>query len=312
MNENVTYFAMKLLRVVLTVLGIMTILFFMLQLGSDPAAIMAGPGATDEMIAATRVRLGLDQPVILQYVTFLRGIVTGDFGLSFVYQQPALGVVLRSVPASLAIVLPSIVLSVILGIGIGVAAATSRYRRISSTIMTVTFLGQAVPFFWLGIVFMLIFGLKLRWLPAVGSGGIEHLVLPVAAITVSHLAALSRLTRGEVSDMLHRPFVTTARSKGLSRGRVIWRHAVPNALPPVVSWCALTFAFAMGQLLIVEPLFAYHGLGYLVISAVKGQDFPLVEAGVFVIATIVALATVLADIVNAMIDTSLKSRGQKA
>ena len=306
------FLAARLLRVILTVLGIMTILFFMLHLGTDPAEVMSEPGATDAMIEATRERLGLDRPLAVQYLEYLQGLATADFGTSFVYQRPAMDVVIAAAPASLAIVLPSIFLSVVFGIGIGVAAATSRHPRVARTVMTVTFLGQAIPFFWLGIVFMLIFGLQLRWLPAVGSGSIENLVLPIAAITVSHLAALSRLTRGEVLDMLQRPFVVTARSKGLSRARVIWRHAVPNALPPVVSWCSLTFAFAMGQLLIVEPLFAYHGLGDVVMSAVKEHDFPIVQAGVFVIATLVALGTVTADVVNTSIDTSLKTKGPMA
>lgn len=301
----------RLIQIVITVFGIMTILFLLLQMSTDPAEVLAGPGADVAMVEATRARLGLDQPLWVQYVSYIKGLVVFDLGTSYTFNQSAMSVVIKALPASMMIVLPALLISTVFGILIGVAAATSKYRIFSRIVMVTSFLGQSVPFFWLGILLMLVIGLRWRLLPPVGYGRWEHLVLPVAAMAISHLAALSRLTRGEVADLMRRPFVLTARSKGIRRNRVIWRHVVPNALPPLVSWTALTFAFSMGQLLIIEPLFAYNGLGQVVIHAVHTHDFPIVQAGVFVIAVLVALAIALGDILNRTIDPSLSKRGNK-
>ena len=305
---HLTYLMSRLAQLVLTVAGVMTVLFVLLRVSGDPAEVLSGPDATPEIVEATRARLGLEGSLLSQYLRFMGDLAVLDLGRSFTFGGDALTAVTDRLGASMLILLPAQVLTMLLGIALGSAVARAGKFRIGQIFMGGSFLLQAVPYFWLAIVLVLFLALQWKVLPATGSGGIEYAIIPIIAMTASHTAALARLARGEVADVLHRPFVLVARSKGISQGRLMFRHVLPVALPPIISYSGILFAFSVGQLVVLEPLFNYRGIGALLVNAVHGRDFPIVMAGVFVVTLMVGLVNLLADVVNRLIDSGLRTK----
>jgi ABC-type dipeptide/oligopeptide/nickel transport system permease component len=302
------YIVRRLFQALIAIFGILTILFVMLHASGDPALILAGAQSDPQVIAALHHQLGLDAPLWEQYVTFLGGAVHLYFGDSYLFNQSALPVVLAALPASLILVVVAQVIAVILAFAVGTYAAV-RGSSTSRWVMIAAFFGQAVPFFWLALILVLVFALQLRLLPPTGTvqtEGWAALVLPVASICVPNVATLSRLIRGQVLDVLAQPYVTTAISKGLAFRSVLFRHVLPNAIPPIISWLAIQFSFLLGATIILEPIFNYQGMGILMIQAVNGRDFSIVEAGVFLFSSFVIGANLLGDILNRVLDPRLR------
>lgn len=302
------YVLRRLLQALLAIFGILSILFVLLHSSGDPALLLAGPSPDRQVIAALHHRLGLDAPPWQQYLSFLGGAVHLSFGDSYLFNKAALPVVFAALPTSLLLVVTAQLVAVILAFAVGTFAAV-RGSALSRWVMVTAFFGQSVPFFWLALILVLLLGLEWRLLPPTGTlqtQGWSALVLPVAAICIPNVATLSRLVRGQVLDVLAQPYVTTAISKGLSFPVVLFRHVLPNAVPPIISWIAIQFSFLLGATIILEPIFNYQGMGILMIQAVNGRDFAIVESGVFLFSTLVIGANLLGDVVNRTLDPRLR------
>lgn len=302
------YIARRVVQALVAIFGILTVLFVMLHLSGDPALVLAGPQSDPQVIAALHHTLGLDKPLGVQYVNFLKGAVHLKFGNSYLFNKQSLPVVAGALPDSLLLVVIAQGIAVTLAFAVGTFAAVKR-NALSRGVMVGAFFGQAIPFFWLALILVLLLALKWHLVPATGSiqtQGLTAVILPVAAISVPNVATLSRLVRGQVLDVLAQPYVVTARSKGVSFARILMRHVLPNAVPPIISWLAIQFSFLLGSTIILEPIFNYHGMGSLMIQAVTGRDFSIVEAGVFLFSIFVIGANLLADVGNRMLDPRLR------
>ena len=303
----VSYLSRKLLLLVIVIVGVASFLFVLSRFAGDPAVLMSPTDATDAMIAATRDRLGLNQTLTVQFLKALAGVFTLNFGESFISRQDAFSQVLGRVGASLSLIIPALVLSTLIAWGLGTYAALHQAQRRGRALMTATFIMGGIPYFFLAMVLILVFAIRLNWLPATGSRGGASLVLPVVVLTVQGFATLSRLTRGQMIDALGQTSITMAKSKGLSPWVVLFEHAAPLALPPLIAFTGIMFSLMVGSLLILEPTFNYTGVGSLLISSVSARDFPTVQACIFVIAILITLVTIAMDALVRAIDPRLRS-----
>lgn len=288
--------------------GVSTLLFVLIRLSGDPATLMAPADASAEVVEATRVRMGLDRPLIVQYLSTIAAGFTLDFGQSYMFGLPAAQMVFSRLGASLWIVLPPLLISLLGALAIGIYAALRPTRRSGRALMTVTFLFDGIPYFWLALVLVLIFSINLQWLPATGNSGFASLVVPWVALSIYGLATLSRLVRGQLLDAFTEGHVTTARSKGIHPARVLLEHALPTALPPVLAWLGIQFSLMFSALLILEPLLNYNGLGALLVGSVTNRDFPVIQASVFSIAVLITLMNILMDTVVRTVDPRLRTK----
>lgn len=295
----------RILQMVVVVWIVLTILFVFVRMSGDPALIIAGPSATPEILEQTRENLGLNDPLSTQYVSFLGDLVTLDFGKSFTTSEAALPVLLDAVPSSLSIALPALIISVSLAAFVGTFAALRNGSRSSRLVMLTSWIGNAMPFFVLSYFAILVFAINMGVLPATGGQGLESRVLPVAAIVIPQVATLSRLIRGQLLDVLNQPYVVAARSTGMSPRRVLLQ-ALPNAVPPVISYLGVMMGFFLTMLVVVEPIFGYPGFGGVLIRGVTGRDFPIVQAAIFIVAVVIIGSNILADLANRMIDPQLR------
>lgn len=305
--SSLAYIGRKLFLLLIVIVGVASFLFVLSRFAGDPAVLMSPPEATDSMIAATRERLGLNLPLAVQFGKALEGVFTLDFGVSFISRQDAFSQVMSRVGASMAIIVPSLLLSTLIAVVMGTYAALHQAQKRGRVLMTATFIVGGIPYFFLAMVLILIFAIRLNWLPATGSRGVISLVLPVTVLTVQGFATLSRLTRGQMIDALGQMSITMAKSKGLSPSVILLRHAAPLAVPPLMAFTGIMFSLMIGSLLILEPTFNYAGVGALLISSVSARDFPTVQACIFVIAILITLVTIAMDALVRLIDPRLRS-----
>jgi peptide/nickel transport system permease protein len=301
----------------LTLLAASLVVFFVLEvLPGDPAALMLGTGARADTLAALRHRLGLDLPFWLRYLTWLGGLARGDLGVSYTYSVPVADLVAERVLVSLPLALLGIVLSTALAIPVGVLAASRRGTVTDAGLMGVAQLGVALPNFWLGILLILLFSIHLGWLPAGGFPGwhdgwwpaLRSLLLPALALALPQAAILARVTRASVIDAMGEDFMRTARAKGLTRRAALWRHAVPNALIPIVTILGMQFSFLLAGTVIIENVFTLPGLGRLVFQAIEQRDLIVVQDLVVLLAGCVITVNCLVDIAYAVLDPRLRKR----
>jgi len=285
---------------------ISTIVFVLVYVSGDPIALMLPDDATAEDREELAKALGLDKPMYMQYLQFLGNVVQGDFGRSYYYSEPALSIVLERLPASLELALGSILITVLLAFPLGVLSALKRNSPVDLLITGLSVVGKAAPNFWVGIMLILLFAVELKWLPVSGRGGIAFVLLPAITLGTSLMAKLTRLIRSNLLEVLSQDYIRTARSKGLSERVVIWKHALRNALLPTITVLALDFAGLLGGVLITETIFAWPGMGQLVIHAVNKKDMAIVQAAVFVISVIVIVCNMIADILYRFVDPRIK------
>jgi peptide/nickel transport system permease protein len=301
------YFILRrTLQSVLTVLGVMTVAFFLVRLAGDPAVLLLPVEASDEDIARLRTALGLDQPLVVQYVKFIANAVTGDFGLSLRQNAPALGLVLERVPATLELALTSFVLGIVLAFGVGLAMRMSTSPRVRSAIMWIALGRQAIPVFSFGLLLILIFSVWLRWLPSLGRGGIEHLILPALTLATYELALYLRLFNASLADEQKQDYVRTAYAKGQGRTQVILRHMLPNALLPLVTIAGINLGLLLGGTVVTETVFSWPGVGRLIVQSVSQRDYPVIIAGVFIISLIFVVVNLLVDILYGFLDPRVR------
>jgi peptide/nickel transport system permease protein len=302
-----SYFIIRrILQSVLTVLGVITVTFFLVRLAGDPTALLLPVEATNEDIARLRAALGLDQPLAIQYLKFLAHTLVGDFGDSLRQQSPALGLVLERLPATLELALTAFVLGVSLAFGVGLAARLSTSAKLRTVVMWIALARQAIPVFSFGLFLILIFAVWLRWLPSLGRGGIEHLVLPALTLATYELALYLRLFNASLSNEQRQDYVRTAYSKGQSRTKVILRHMLPNALLPLVTIAGINLGLLLGGTVVTETVFSWPGVGRLMVQSVAQRDYPVIIAGVFVVSLIFVVVNLIVDILYGFLDPRVR------
>jgi peptide/nickel transport system permease protein len=300
------YIVTRLLQIVVAVWGVATLVFVLMRLSGDPVALFVTEQTTPAEREEIRRQLGLDQPLPVQYVKFLSRAAVGDFGNSLRLGQPALGVVLERFSATVELAVVALVLSVAVGIPAGVFAAAKRGSGLDHFTMVVSVLGQGIPTFILAILLIWLFAVQLHWLPVGERGTPEHLILPAVTLAAYSLARLARLTRSAMLEVLGQEYVRTARSKGLAEWLILRRHALRNAAIPVVTTIGVTLAQFIGGAVITETIFAWPGVGRLLVQAVGQRDYPIVQAAVVITGLSVVMGNLLTDVLCAVLDPRIR------
>jgi peptide/nickel transport system permease protein len=284
-----------------------TFMFVLIRLApGDPATVLLGPDATPQQIEDLSRRLGLDGPVIGQYWMYLVNVVHLDFGESFRYGSAAMPVVLTRLPATIQLTLAATVIAVVVGLTLGLIASRRPDGRVDRAVSAFSILLQGMPTFWVGIMLILVFALRLRVLPSSGYGGFENLVLPAVTLALPFTAIVARISRSSLTESMREPYIQTAISKGLSDGEALWGHAMRNSMAPVVTIIGLQMGALLGGAVVVENVFAWPGLGTLIVQSVSGRDYAVVQAAALLIAFIVLLLNLAADIIYAFLDPRVR------
>ena len=301
-------FSLKRLgRLLLTVLLISTIVFFIIRvIPGDPALVIAGTDASMEDIAALRRKLGTDQPLAVQYARWLISVARLDLGVSLSTGQPVTQLVFERFPLTLTLALLGLVISVALAIPLGVLSAVRRWSAWDYVGMAFSQVGMAVPGFWMGILLLLVFAVKIRLFPLFGANSLRALVLPAISLGFARAAVLLRLTRASMIEELSREYVVTARAKGLTEHMVKYRHALKNALLPVVTMAGIQLGYMLGGAVIIEQVFSLPGLGRLFLTAVHQRDFPLIQGGIIFIALAFTLINFVVDILYSVLNPRIR------
>jgi len=296
----------RILEFIPVLLIISFIVFSLVFVAGNPVALMLPEDASQEDIEQLTIALGLDQPFIVQYGKYMLGLVQGDFGKSFRYNTDALPLVLERLPATLELAAASMIIAIIIAIPLGIWSATKKNSSLDLLATGGAVIGKAMPNFWLGIMLILLFSVTLGWFPVSGRGTIGHLILPAITLGTGIAAEMTRLIRSSMVEILSQDYVRTAKSKGLRDFFVVYKHAFRNSLIPVVTITALQTSTLVGGALITETVFSWPGLGQLLIQAVNTRDMAIVQASVFIIAILVILMNLLADVVYRILDPRIK------
>ena len=290
-----------------TLVGVSLLVFVILRvIPGDPAKMLLPEGAPQSAIDALNRELGLREPMWVQYGIFLRSVTRGDFGQSFQYRAPALRVVVERVPATIQLALTAMVLTVLVGVSIGVLAAVRRGTGYDYAGTVLAVLGQSLPNFWLGIMLILFFGVALRWLPTSGFSGWTSLILPGITLAAFPMALVARLTRSSMLEILHRDYIRTGRAKGLAERRVVLHHALRNAAIPVLTVLGLQIGALLGGAVITESVFAWPGMGKLIVDAIFFRDFPVVQTVLILSATVFVAINLIVDLLYTVIDPRIR------
>lgn len=299
----------RFLQSVVLIKCVLIFVFLLVHLSGDPARIMMPDDSTEEDIARMRHEMGLDKPLFTQYVIFFKGVtLRGDFGESFEHGESALKVVFEHLPATVELATTAFLISIFIGLPLGCLAALKENTVYDKSLMVGAVLGQAVPDFWFGLMMILFFSVKLNWLPPFGYGNFEHLVMPAITASLFHLARLARLMRSEMIEVLRQDYILTARSKGLAENVVLFKHALKNSAIPIVTVLGIDLALTLGGTVITETVFAWPGVGRLTVAAIHNRDYPIVQATVFLLASIFVIINMLVDILYTYLDPRIQYR----
>ena len=296
----------RLLRAVAALLVVTAVVFTLLHVSGDPAYILLTPEATAEDRATFRSQYGLDRPLWVQYTRYLGRLTQGDFGQSLSFRIPAASVALERLPATLELTLAAMVLAVLVSIPAAVLAAVRRGTLFDRVLMALTLVGQTVPTFWLGMVMILLLAVRFHLFPASGRGSWLHLVMPATALALWLTALLARVTRSEMIEALEQDYVRTARAKGLAERGIAARHALTNALLPIITVMGLQFGGLLGGAVMTETVFAWPGVGTMIFDAILKKDFPVVLAGVVIVAVGFIIVNLLLDLLYTVLDPRLR------
>lgn len=301
------YALRRLFLAVPTLFGVSLLVFSIVRmLPGDPAVAMAGVHATQEMVERIRQELGLDQPLFHQYGRFLVGLSRGDLGKSIRTGRPVWAEVLDRLGPTFELTVASLALATLLGIAIGVVSATKPYSFFDYTSMLLALIALSAPVFWLGLMLMLLFSVQLGWLPAAGRGGLAHLVLPSLTLAASSVALIARFCRSTMLEILRQEYVTTARAKGLSERRTVLFHALRNALIPIITVIGLRFGALLSGAVLTETVFAWPGVGRLVVDSVSARDYPVIQGAVLMIALSFVLINLAVDLLYGVVNPRIR------
>ena len=303
------YILKRLLLLIPVIIGISFIIFSIMQLTpGDPAREILGETATQEAVDALREEMGLNDPFLLQYGRYMWNAIRGDFGTSYQTGQSVIKQILERFPTTIYLAIGATLAAILIGIPVGLISAFKQYSIIDDVSTIFSMVLTAVPNFWLGLVLMLTLSLKLKWFPAYGATSLKHFVLPWITLSGMTLAVLSRMTRSSMLEVIRQDYIRTARAKGAKERRIVFHHALRNALLPVITVIGTQLSVQLGGAIIVETVFSIPGLGTMIISGIKTKDIPVVMGGVMFIALVGGLVNLLVDILYAYIDPRLKSR----
>jgi ABC-type dipeptide/oligopeptide/nickel transport system permease component len=302
-----TYILRRVAQSALTLVGVSVLVFVILRvLPGDPARMLLPDGAPESAVVELNRQLGLREPLIVQYGLFLRSVAHGDFGQSFQYRAPALQVVLERLPATVQLTVAAMLVIIAVGVSLGIFTAVRRGTRYDVAGTIVAVLGQSLPNFWLGIMLILLFGVALRWLPTSGFAGWTSLVLPAITLAAFPTALVARLTRSSMLEILNRDYIRTGRAKGLAEQSVVLRHALRNAAIPVLTVIGLQIGSLLGGAVITESVFAWPGMGKLIVDAIFFRDFPVVQTVLILSATVFVAINLLVDLLYTVIDPRIR------
>jgi len=304
-----SYLVKRLAYSLFVIWGAVTIVFVVVRMiPGDPAQLMVGAEGTRADVEALRHRFGLDQPLPVQYVRYLGQAAQLKFGDSLRLEVPAAEAVSQRLPATALLAATAMVFGVGISLPLGIFAAMHRQSILDRAVSVVSLLGQSVPNFWLGIMFILIFARGLRWFPSAGTGGVDHLVLPAATLALLLVGVLTRLVRSGLLDVLDEEYIRSAYAKGLTLRRVINRHALPNMLIPVVTVVGLQLGSLLAGAVIIETVFGWAGVGRLLVDAISNRDYPIVQVAILFITTGFILVNLLVDLSYAYLDPRIRYR----
>jgi peptide/nickel transport system permease protein len=303
-------FAMGRLGVAaLVILVVSVIVFGLTHVAADPARAMAGENATAADVEAIRRAEGFDRPLPIQYAEWIGRAVSGDFGRSYLMKEPVLQIVAHRLPVTLSLGVMALAFAIAVSLPLGVLAAVRQNSILDRCALAIAVLGQALPNFWFALVLIVVFGVWLQWLPTSGADSWEHMILPAIALGYYATPALMRLTRTGMLEALGSDYIRTARAKGLLPPAVLFKHALRNAVIPVVSLAAVQFGFMLGGSIVIEAVFSMHGVGYLAWESIQRSDLPVIQAIVLMIALFYVVLTFVADLLNGWLDPRLRVTG---
>ena len=300
------YIALRFLQAVISLLVVMTIVFMLSRLSGDPVQLLADISASEEQMEAIRKDLGLDRPLAVQWATYVRDMFVFDLGESVISRQPVRELIWQRLPNTLQLGFAAMAISIIIGLPIGIYAAVNRGTKWDGVARLFAVLGQSMPSFWLGVLLILIFAVVLGVLPPGGKESPESIILPAVSMGYLTTAAIMRLTRSSMLDVLNAEYIKLARIKGLSETKVIWKHALKNSLIPVITFSVVLFTLFLGAAVVTETVFAWPGLGSLILDGVRTRDYPLIQGGVVVFSAIYILANLLVDILYGYLDPRIR------
>jgi peptide/nickel transport system permease protein len=301
------YVLKRLLSTIPVLLGISLLLFFMLRmLPGDPAQVMAGQMASPEDIKLIRHQLGLDRPIIVQYGLFLSRLVRFDLGRSARTQSPVIKEVWARLPNTMLLAVAAITLACLFGIPAGIISASRPYTWIDYLFTSMALFGISMPVFWLGLMLVVIFSVVLHWLPAGGTGSWKHIILPSFTLAAFVVAFITRMTRASMIEALSQDYTTTARSKGLKERVVIVKHALKNALIPIITVVGLQFGLLLGGAVLTETVFAWPGVGRLIVDSILARDYPVIQGTILIFGLLYILVNLFVDMIYAFIDPRIR------
>ncbi|WBU60374.1 ABC transporter permease [Paracoccus albus] len=304
----IRFVALRLFRAIVTVLAVMTFAFVVLRMSGDPAEVLMGPDVPQSVIDAFRKEWGLDAPLWQQYLSYLRAILSGDFGLSMRDRAPALDLVMERVPATLMLTIPALLLKLGLGIPAGIYAALHRDSAVDRGVIFLAVLGFTIPSFVLGLVLVLIFSVTYGVLPSGGYGSWQHAILPAVTISIGGIGILARFSRSAMIEVLGQPYIRTASAKGLKWRHVVMGHALPNAAVPIVTIVGFMVGSLVAGAVVVETIFSWPGIGRLLIVSVSNRDLAVVQCILLLIAALMVVSNLIVDLLYGWLDPRLRTQ----
>ncbi len=303
----INFLLRRLLAIIPVLLGISLMLFIMLRmLPGDPAQVLAGQMASPADVEVIRIQMGLDKPVYIQYASFLNRLLHFDLGVSARTQNPVIEEIWARLPNTVLLAFCAITLATFFGIPAGIIAAVRPYSWVDYTVTVAALIGISMPVFWLGIMLMIVFAITLQWLPAGGIGTWQHLVLPSVTLAAFVVAFIARMTRSCMLEVLAQDYVTTARSKGLMEKVIIIKHALKNALIPIITVVGLQFGLLLGGAVLTETVFAWPGLGRLIVDSILARDYAMIQGSILIFGLLYTLINLLVDLTYAFVDPRIR------
>ncbi len=298
----------RLLRALVTVLAVITFAFIVLRMSGDPAQVMLGPDVPEESLRAFRAAWGLDQPLWIQYIAYIKSIFTGDFGVSMRDRASAIHLVVERIPATLQLTIPALLLKLAIGIPAGVYAALHRQSFIDRGVILAAVLGFTIPSFVMGLLLVLIFSITLGLLPSGGQDTWQHGILPTLTMSIGGIGILARFSRSAMIEVMGQPFIRTAAAKGLKWKDVVWSHALPNAAVPIVTITGFMVGSLIAGAVVVESIFSWPGIGRLLVVSVTNRDLAVVQCILLVIAACMVVSNLVVDLLYGWLDPRLRSQ----
>lgn len=308
----------RVIQCIPTLFIVVTFTFILTRaIPGNPARTLLGPQASAEEIAAMEIKLGLDQPKILQYLDYMGDVLQGNFGNSYMYNQPVLDLILQRIPGTLQITLTALIIAIIIGVAIGMFSALHQYSAFDYVFMILALVGVSMPIFWLGMMLVNLFSVQLGWLPPLGRGSLDvslwdfvsHMILPCACLCTIPMATFARITRSSMLEVIHSDSIKALRARGISEKSIIFKHALKNALPPIVTVIGLQLASCFTGAILTESIFSWPGLGTMIVNAINNRDYMLIQGMVLFFALIFVVINLIVDIVYMLLNPRVSYEG---